>query len=142
MNKNKKSKCATNNAWTSGKFARLAAHSPTLILISHTYSGDPNSPLNTKLKVWQSEAADLDPARCTTRCSNGRVCGGMILTGIVNINLSVYAYWEGVEVNQFQAAYCTSGLDVMDTPQWYKSTRLLPNIRLCVSVGRRMSKGN
>ncbi|KAF9035923.1 glycoside hydrolase superfamily [Panaeolus papilionaceus] len=79
------------------------------VFTSHAYSGDPNSPLSTKLKVWQTEAADLDSAWCTTWYSNGGLCEGLtwankIFTGIVNANLSAYVYWEGVEVNQFQAS--------------------------------------
>ncbi|PGH21637.1 hypothetical protein AJ80_03070 [Polytolypa hystricis UAMH7299] len=79
------------------------------VITSHMYTGDPNSPMNTKLKTWQTEACDLQSSWCTTWYSNGGLCEGMtwankLHTGIVNANLSGYLYWEGVEVNQFQAA--------------------------------------
>lgn len=79
------------------------------VITSHMYSGDPNTPLNTKLKVWETEGADLNSAWCTTWYSNGGPCEGLtwaskIQTGIVNANLSAYLYWEGVEVNEFQAS--------------------------------------
>ncbi|KAG8951183.1 hypothetical protein FRC04_006665 [Tulasnella sp. 424] len=79
------------------------------VITSHMYSGDPNSPLSTKLKVWETEGADLNDAWCTTWYSNGGACEGLtwankIQTGIVNANLSAYLYWEGVEVNEFQAS--------------------------------------
>ncbi|KAG8912802.1 hypothetical protein FRC01_004889 [Tulasnella sp. 417] len=79
------------------------------VFTSHMYSGDPNSPLSTKLKVWETEAADLDSAWCTTWYSSGGLCEGLtwankIHTGIVNAGLSAYLYWEGVEVNQSQAS--------------------------------------
>ncbi|KAH6912267.1 xylanase [Coprinopsis sp. MPI-PUGE-AT-0042] len=78
-------------------------------ITSHMYTGDPNSPLSTSLKVWQTEAADLDSRWCTTWYSNGGLCEGLtwankIATGILNANLSAYIYWQGFEVNQFQAA--------------------------------------
>ncbi|KAG8925250.1 hypothetical protein FRC01_010442 [Tulasnella sp. 417] len=79
------------------------------VFTSHMYGADPNSPLSTKLKSWQSEGADLDSAWCTTWYSSGGLCEGLtwankIHMGIVNANLSAYIYWQGVEVNQFQAS--------------------------------------
>ncbi len=81
------------------------------VFTSHMYSGDPNTPLNTKLKVWETEAADLDTTTwCTTWYSNGGICEGMtwaskISTGILNANLSAYLYWEGVEPNTAANSY-------------------------------------
>ncbi|PGH17944.1 hypothetical protein AJ79_00843 [Helicocarpus griseus UAMH5409] len=79
------------------------------VITSHMYTGDPDSPMNTRLKTWQTEGCDLDSRWCTTWYSNGGLCEGMtwankIHTGIVNAGLSAYLYWEGVEVNQFQAS--------------------------------------
>lgn len=77
---------------------------------SHMYSGDPNSAIGgTRLKSWQTEAADLNSRWCATWYSGGGLCEGMtwankIHTGIANANLSAYIYWQGVEVNQFQAS--------------------------------------
>lgn len=79
-------------------------------ITSHMYSGDPNSPpLSTRLKVWQTEACDLQSRWCTTWCSNGGLCEGMtwankLQNGMVSANLSAYIYWQGFEVNQFQAS--------------------------------------
>ncbi|KIJ36535.1 carbohydrate-binding module family 1 protein [Sphaerobolus stellatus SS14] len=79
------------------------------VITSHAYNGDPDTPLSTKLKTWETEAADLNSAWCTTWYSNGGPCEGLtwankINTGIVNANLSAYLYWEGVEVNEPQAS--------------------------------------
>ncbi|RYP63051.1 hypothetical protein DL769_007077 [Monosporascus sp. CRB-8-3] len=76
---------------------------------SHMYTGDPNSPINTRLKTWQTEGADLNSRWCATWYSNGGLCEGMtwankIHTGLASANLSAYIYWQGVEVNQFQAS--------------------------------------
>ncbi|KAG9016375.1 hypothetical protein FRB90_003084 [Tulasnella sp. 427] len=92
------------------------------VFTSHMYSGDPNSPLSTKLKVWETEAADLNSAWCATWYSNGGACEGLtwankIHTGIVSANLSAYLYWEGVEVNQSQASsYLVASDDTTVTP--------------------------
>lgn len=96
------------------------------VFTSHAYSGNPNSILSTRLKVWQTEAADLKSAWCTTWYSNGGPCecmtwAGKIATGILNANLSVYMYWEGVEVNQQQAS---SYLVLSDGTNVYPSGRL------------------
>ncbi|KAJ3510437.1 hypothetical protein NLJ89_g4676 [Agrocybe chaxingu] len=79
------------------------------VITSHAYAGDPNSPLNTRLKTWQTEACDLNSRWCATWYSNGGPCEGLtwankIHIGIVNANLSAYIYWQGFEVNQFQAS--------------------------------------
>lgn len=79
------------------------------LITSHMYSGDPNSPMATRLKTWQTEACDLQSRWCTTWYANGGLCEGMtwankLQTGMVNANLSGYIYWQGFEVNQFQAA--------------------------------------
>ncbi|KAF9525594.1 xylanase [Crepidotus variabilis] len=79
------------------------------VITSHMYQGDPNSPISTKLKTWQTEACDLNSRWCATWYSNGGPCEGLtwankIHTGIVNANLSAYIYWQGFEVNQPQAS--------------------------------------
>lgn len=79
------------------------------VITSHAYQGDPNSPLSTKLKAWQTEACDLNSRWCATWYSNGGACEGLtwankIHTGIVSANLSAYIYWQGFEVNQPQAS--------------------------------------
>ncbi|KAG8913968.1 hypothetical protein FRC00_001166 [Tulasnella sp. 408] len=79
------------------------------VFTGHMYGGDPTTPLATSLKSWQSEGADLNDAWCTTWYSSGGLCEGLtwankISTGIISANLSAYIYWQGVEVNQFQAS--------------------------------------
>ncbi|KAH7368306.1 glycoside hydrolase superfamily [Plectosphaerella cucumerina] len=96
------------------------------VMTSHMYSGDPNTPLSTRLRVWQTEAADLDSSWCTTWYSNGGLCEGLtwankIATGILNANLSAYLYWQGAQINQFQAA---SYLVATDGTTVYPSGRL------------------
>ncbi|KAI1074370.1 glycoside hydrolase family 30 protein [Whalleya microplaca] len=79
------------------------------LITSHMYTGDPNSIISTRLKTWQTEAADLQSRWCATWYGSGGLCEGMtwankIHTGLANANLSGYIYWQGVEVNQFQAS--------------------------------------
>ncbi|KAI0846208.1 glycoside hydrolase family 30 protein [Daldinia vernicosa] len=78
-------------------------------ITSHMYTGDPNSVISTKLKTWQTEAADLQSRWCATWYGGGGQCEGFtwaqkIHNGLANANLSAYIYWQGVEVNQFQAS--------------------------------------
>ncbi|KAI1773698.1 glycoside hydrolase family 30 protein [Hypoxylon cercidicola] len=78
-------------------------------ITSHMYTGDPTSVIPTKLKAWQTEAADLQSRWCATWYGSGGLCEGMtwankIHNGLANANLSAYIYWQGVEVNQFQAS--------------------------------------
>ncbi|KAI5867748.1 glycoside hydrolase family 30 protein [Durotheca rogersii] len=78
-------------------------------ITSHMYTSDPTSVISTRLKTWQTEAADLQSRWCATWYSNGGLCEGMtwankIHNGLANANLSAYIYWQGVEVNQFQAS--------------------------------------
>ncbi|OLN86545.1 Glucuronoxylanase XynC [Colletotrichum chlorophyti] len=96
------------------------------VMTSHMYSGDPNSPLNTKLKAWQTEGCDLDSSWCTTWYSNGGLCEGLtwankIATGILSANLSAYIYWQGAEVNEFGSS---SYLVASDGTNVYPSGRL------------------
>ncbi|EAU87869.2 xylanase [Coprinopsis cinerea okayama7 len=95
-------------------------------ITSHMYTGDPNSPMNTRLKTWQTEGCDLQSRWCTTWYANGGLCEGMtwankLHTGMVNANLSAYIYWQGFEVNQFQAA---SYLVASDNRDVFPSGRL------------------
>lgn len=102
--------CCDNTGWpttlTTGAALVAAGMEEYLTVItSHMYTGDPNSVLSTKLKVWQTEGADLNDAWSTTWYSSGAAFEGMtwankIATGILNANLSAYLYWEGLEVNE------------------------------------------
>lgn len=106
--------CCDNMGWgatqtTTSQLVSAGMESYLTVISSHMYTGDPNSVLNTKLKTWETEAADLNDAWCTTWYSSGGNCEGMtwankIATGVINAKLSAYLYWEGVEVNQQQAS--------------------------------------
>lgn len=80
------------------------------VITGHMYGGDATSPIDANgIPTWLTEAADLDSAWCTTWYSNGGLCEGLtwavkIANGVINAGLSAYLYWEGVEVNQFQAS--------------------------------------
>ena len=79
------------------------------VITSHAYTSDPNSAMSTSLKKWQTEACDLNSAWSATWYSSGGPAEGLtwatkIHNGVVNAGLSAYLYWEGVEVNQFQAS--------------------------------------
>ncbi|KAI0011849.1 glycoside hydrolase family 30 protein [Xylariaceae sp. FL0662B] len=98
----------TQKSITQGLISQGVEEYLTLIT-SHMYTGDPNSVIPTSLKAWQTEAADLQSRWCATWYSGGGLCEGMtwankIHTGLANANLSAYIYWQGVEVNQFQAS--------------------------------------
>lgn len=86
------------------------------VMTSHTYSGDANSKLDTKLPVWVTEAGTGDASRfVTTWYSNGAAGDGLtwankIATGMVDAGLSAYLYWEGFENKQTQ-----SGSHLVDT---------------------------
>lgn len=106
--------CCDAEGWNSqktmtGQLVAQGMEQYLALITSHSYTSDPNSAMSTKLKIWQTEAADLNSAWSATWYSNGGTAEGLtwaqkIYTGIVNAGLSAYLYWEGVEVNQFQAS--------------------------------------
>lgn len=69
-------------------------------ITSHWYTSQGTSPINTNLRVWETEYADLNDAFSTTWYSNGAFNEGLtwanyIYQGIVDCNLSAYLYWVG-----------------------------------------------
>ncbi|OLN96253.1 Endo-1,6-beta-D-glucanase BGN16.3 [Colletotrichum chlorophyti] len=77
------------------------------LITSHTYSGDANTPLNTKLSSWVTESG-ITKAFDTTWYKNGGPTEGMtwankIAVGIINARLSAYLYWEGFELKQLSS---------------------------------------
>lgn len=77
------------------------------LITSHTYSGDANTALNTKLSSWVTESG-ITTAFDLTWYKNGGATEGMtwankIAVGIINANLSAYLYWEGFELKQLQS---------------------------------------
>ncbi|OHW93115.1 cellulosome enzyme [Colletotrichum incanum] len=77
------------------------------LITSHTYSGDADTALNTKLPSWVTEAG-ITKAFDTTWYKNGGATEGMtwankIAVGIINARLSAYLYWEGFELSQLSS---------------------------------------
>ncbi|KAH6685881.1 cellulosome enzyme [Plectosphaerella plurivora] len=79
------------------------------IVTGHTYSGDANKALSTKLPVWVTEGAPLSIPFTTTWYSNGGEAEGMtwankLAVGFVNSNLSAFVYWQGFQIRQTQSS--------------------------------------
>ncbi|KAI8164258.1 putative glucosylceramidase 1 [Colletotrichum sp. SAR 10_70] len=77
------------------------------LITSHTYSGDANTALDTKLASWVTESGITNPFDLTWY-KNGGATEGMtwankIAVGIINAKLSAYLYWEGFELKQLQS---------------------------------------
>ncbi|GKT48135.1 endo-1,6-beta-D-glucanase neg1 [Colletotrichum spaethianum] len=77
------------------------------LITSHTYSGDADTALNTKLSSWVTESG-ITKAYDTTWYKNGGPTEGMtwankIAVGIINARLSAYLYWEGFELKQLSS---------------------------------------
>lgn len=67
---------------------------------SHWYTSKGTSPINTRLRVWETEYADLDDAFSTIWHSSGAfneglTWAGYIYQGLVECNLSAFLYWIG-----------------------------------------------
>lgn len=67
-----------------------------------SYTSSPNSPINSKHPVWQTENADLQGAWATTFYSNNGAGEGLnwalkIYDAITKANVSAYLYWVGVQ---------------------------------------------
>ncbi|KAF8311270.1 glycoside hydrolase [Clavulina sp. PMI_390] len=74
------------------------------VITSHSYTSNPSTPISTKLKVWQTENADLSDAFTPNNWySSGAAGEGLtwatkIYNAIVTANCSAYLYWEGAEI--------------------------------------------
>ncbi|KAI2602154.1 glycoside hydrolase family 30 protein [Hypoxylon sp. NC1633] len=71
-------------------------------ITAHSYTSSPGSPLSTRHRVWQTEAADLNGAWQGAWYSGGGAGEGMtwannIYTAVVNANASGYLYWIGAQ---------------------------------------------
>ncbi len=69
---------------------------------SHTYTGSPSGPMNSRNPVWLSEQCDLNGQWTTSWYSNGGAGDGLtwannIYSAVVNNNISGFLYWEGVQ---------------------------------------------
>lgn len=97
--------CCDAEGWSSqsGMLSSLRSVDDQLgIVISHSYTSSPGSPMNTKHRVWQTEAADLNGAWTATWYGSGGAGEGMtwannIYQAVVNANCSAYLYWIGVQ---------------------------------------------
>ncbi|KAF8311269.1 glycoside hydrolase [Clavulina sp. PMI_390] len=74
------------------------------VITSHSYTSNPSTPISTKLKVWQTENADLNDAFTPNNwyssggAGEGLTWASKIYTAIVDANCSAYLYWEGAEI--------------------------------------------
>lgn len=69
-------------------------------ITSHWYTSQGKSPINTDLRVWETEYADLDDAFSTTwyksgALNEGMTWAGLLYQGLVDANLSAFLYWIG-----------------------------------------------
>lgn len=67
---------------------------------SHWYTSQGTSPINTTLRVWETEYADLNDDFNTVWYSSGAesegfTWAGYIYQGLVECNLSAFLYWIG-----------------------------------------------
>lgn len=81
------------------------------IITSHSYSSDPTTPMNTRLKVWETENADLDGEFVPNEwyssgaAGEGLTWAGNIMEAIVGGNVSAYLYWEGNFLRSFNSRF-------------------------------------
>lgn len=69
-------------------------------ITSHWYTSQGTSPINTSLRVWQTEYGDLNDNFTTAWYSNGAFNEGLswaklIYQGLAECNLSAFLYWVG-----------------------------------------------
>ncbi|KAF7713389.1 Endo-1,4-beta-xylanase [Penicillium ucsense] len=81
-------------------------------ITSHWYTSKCTAPINTSLRVWETEYADLDSSFSTTWHSSGATNEGFtwaqyIYQGLVECNLSAFLYWVGAQSNSNAAGLVT-----------------------------------
>lgn len=70
-------------------------------ITSHWYTSQGSSPIDTTLRVWETEYADLNDAFSTTWYSSGAMNEGLywaklLYQGVVEAGLSGFIYWIGM----------------------------------------------
>ncbi|KAL2260338.1 hypothetical protein VTK26DRAFT_5667 [Humicola hyalothermophila] len=92
-----------NNQVSMVNSVRSAGAEPLLgTVTSHTYTGGPSGPMNSRAPVWLSEQCDLNGQWTTAWYQYGGAGEGLtwannIYNAVVNHNVSGYLYWEGVQ---------------------------------------------
>ncbi|KAI5376271.1 GH30 xylanase [Alternaria postmessia] len=97
--------CCDAEGWSSqqGMMGALNGVSSMLgTITAHSYTSQPNSPINTPHNVWQTENADLQGPWATAFYSNNGAGEGLswankIHTALTTANASAYLYWIGVQ---------------------------------------------
>ncbi|KAI0520721.1 glycoside hydrolase family 30 protein [Xylaria bambusicola] len=97
--------CCDAEGWNSqvGMLGQLASVDQYISTITaHSYTSSPGSPMNTRHRVWQTEAADLNGNWQGAFYSSGGAGEGMtwannIHTAVANANASAYLYWIGAQ---------------------------------------------
>ncbi|KIK63922.1 carbohydrate-binding module family 1 protein [Collybiopsis luxurians FD-317 M1] len=104
---NVKIACCDSEGWQNQKtmtadMVSAGVDSEIGIISSHSYTTQPDTPINIDHNVWMTEYADLNGAWDTNWFQSGIFGEGftwaqLIYNGIVNAGLSAYLYWEGAE---------------------------------------------
>lgn len=97
--------CCDAEGWSSqaGMLGQLSGVDTYLSTITaHAYTSAPGSPMNTRHRVWQTEAADLNGNWQAGFYAGGGAGDGItwannIHTALVNANASAYLYWIGAQ---------------------------------------------
>lgn len=111
--------CCDPEGWNSqaGMLGQLSSVDNYISTITaHSYTSSPGSPLNTRHRVWQTEAADLNGAWQGAWFSNGGAGDGQtwasnIYTAVVNANASGYLYWIGAQTGSTNSKLIRIGGD-------------------------------
>ncbi|KAI1113876.1 glycoside hydrolase family 30 protein [Nemania sp. NC0429] len=97
--------CCDAEGWNSqaGMLGQMSSVNQYMTTVTaHAYTSAPGSPMNTRHRVWQTEAADLNGNWQAAFYSFGGAGEGLtwannIHTALVNANASAYLYWIGAQ---------------------------------------------
>ncbi|KAI0180014.1 glycoside hydrolase family 30 protein [Hypoxylon sp. FL1284] len=99
--------CCESEGWGNqvnmvNQIKSAGAESMLAMVTSHTYTGGPTGPMNTRVPVWLSEQCDLQGQWTSTWFQFGGAGEGLtwannIYSALVSNNVSGYLYWEGVQ---------------------------------------------